>query len=162
MSEANKLLLKRWFEEVWNQKSEAAIDEMFSKEGKSQGFPEPESVLVTSSRQAHKHDEREATALRRQPHLTNDRVGDQLLTVTSRRSSVNLDALGAPRCRYEPKESEPAEFGRPAGSRLGAGRLRAAGSGRLRAAGSGGLRAAGSGGLRAAGSDRPRARAGPG
>jgi predicted ester cyclase len=46
MSEANKLLLKRWFEEVWNQKSEAAIDEMFSKSGKSQGFPEPDSVLV--------------------------------------------------------------------------------------------------------------------
>lgn len=46
MSEANKLLLKRWFEEVWNQKSGAAIDEMFSKEGKSQGFPEPDSVLV--------------------------------------------------------------------------------------------------------------------
>ena len=27
MSEANKLLVKRWFEQVWNQKSEAAIDE---------------------------------------------------------------------------------------------------------------------------------------
>jgi predicted ester cyclase len=46
MSEANKLLLKRWFEEVWNQKSEAAIDKMFSPEGKSHGFPEPDSVLV--------------------------------------------------------------------------------------------------------------------
>ncbi len=31
MSEANKLLLKRWFEQVWNQKSEAAIDEMFQQ-----------------------------------------------------------------------------------------------------------------------------------
>ena len=46
MSEANKLLLKRWFEQVWNQKSEAAIDEMFSKQGKSHGFPDPDSVLV--------------------------------------------------------------------------------------------------------------------
>ncbi len=46
MSEANKLLLRRWFEQVWNQKSEAAIDEMFSKHGKSHGFPEPDSVLV--------------------------------------------------------------------------------------------------------------------
>jgi steroid delta-isomerase-like uncharacterized protein len=46
MSEANKLLLRRWFEEVWNQKSEAAIDRMFGKDGKSHGFPEPDSVLV--------------------------------------------------------------------------------------------------------------------
>ena len=46
MSEANKLLSKRWFEQVWNQKNEAAIDEMFSKNGKSHGFPEPDSVLV--------------------------------------------------------------------------------------------------------------------
>jgi steroid delta-isomerase-like uncharacterized protein len=46
MSEANKLLLKRWFEQVWNQKSEAAIDEMFSRQGKSYGFPEADSVLV--------------------------------------------------------------------------------------------------------------------
>ena len=46
MSEANKLLLKRWFEQVWNQKSEAAIDEMFSPQGKSHGFSEADSVLV--------------------------------------------------------------------------------------------------------------------
>jgi predicted ester cyclase len=46
MSEANKFLLRRWFEQVWNQKSEAAIDEMFSKLGKSHGFPEPDSVLI--------------------------------------------------------------------------------------------------------------------
>jgi predicted ester cyclase len=46
MSEANKLLSKRWFEQVWNQKNEAAIDEMFSKQGKSHGFPEPDSVLI--------------------------------------------------------------------------------------------------------------------
>jgi predicted ester cyclase len=46
MSEANKLLLKRWFEQVWNQKSEAAIDEMFNQQGKSHGFPDPDSVLV--------------------------------------------------------------------------------------------------------------------
>jgi steroid delta-isomerase-like uncharacterized protein len=46
MSEANKHLLRRWFEQVWNQKSEAAIDEMFSKNGKSHGFPEADSVLT--------------------------------------------------------------------------------------------------------------------
>jgi predicted ester cyclase len=46
MSEANKNLLRRWFEQVWNQKSEAAIDEMFSPQGKSHGFPDADSVLV--------------------------------------------------------------------------------------------------------------------
>ena len=46
MSDANKLLLRRWFEEVWNQKSEAAIDEMFHPQGKSHGFPEADSILV--------------------------------------------------------------------------------------------------------------------
>jgi predicted ester cyclase len=46
MSDANKLLLRRWFEEVWNQKSEAAIDEMFHPQGKSHGFPEADSLLV--------------------------------------------------------------------------------------------------------------------
>ena len=46
MSEANKLLLRRWFEQVWNQKSEAAIDEMFHKDGKSHGFPDADSVLA--------------------------------------------------------------------------------------------------------------------
>ena len=45
MSEANKQLMRRWFEQVWNQKNEAAIDEMFSSEGLSHGFPEPDSVL---------------------------------------------------------------------------------------------------------------------
>ena len=46
MSEANKLLVTRWFEQVWNQKNEAAIDEMFYPDGKAHGFPDPESVLV--------------------------------------------------------------------------------------------------------------------
>jgi predicted ester cyclase len=46
MSDANKLLLRRWFEQVWNQKSEAAIDEMFHPMGKSHGFPDADTVLV--------------------------------------------------------------------------------------------------------------------
>lgn len=45
MSEANKELMRRWFEQVWNQRSEAAIDEMFSSDGKSHGFPDSESTL---------------------------------------------------------------------------------------------------------------------
>jgi predicted ester cyclase len=46
MSEENKKLVRRWFEEVWNQQSEEAIDEMFAPEGKAYGFPDPSSLLV--------------------------------------------------------------------------------------------------------------------
>ena len=46
MSEANKLLIQRWFDEVWNQQSESAIDAMFHPQGKSHGFPDMDSVLV--------------------------------------------------------------------------------------------------------------------
>lgn len=49
MSEVNKLVMARWFEEVWNQKNEAAIDQMFHPEGKAHGFPDPESVLAGPS-----------------------------------------------------------------------------------------------------------------
>ena len=43
---ANKQLAQRWFEEVWNRQSEAAIDAMFSPEGKCYGFPGPGSILT--------------------------------------------------------------------------------------------------------------------
>jgi steroid delta-isomerase-like uncharacterized protein len=46
MSEANKQLARRWFEEVWNQQSEAAIDEMYAPHGKAHGVPDAQSVLV--------------------------------------------------------------------------------------------------------------------
>ncbi len=45
MSEANKELARRWFEEVWNQKNEAAIDTMYSRECLNHGFPSPDSAL---------------------------------------------------------------------------------------------------------------------
>ena len=45
MSEANEQLVRRWFQQVWNEKRPSAIDEMFHAEGKSRGFPEPDSVL---------------------------------------------------------------------------------------------------------------------
>jgi hypothetical protein len=32
--------------QVWNQKSEAAIDQMFHPDGKAHGFPDPDSLLV--------------------------------------------------------------------------------------------------------------------
>jgi steroid delta-isomerase-like uncharacterized protein len=46
MSEQNKALARRWFEEVWNQGSESTIDELFHPQGKACGFPDPDSVLV--------------------------------------------------------------------------------------------------------------------
>jgi steroid delta-isomerase-like uncharacterized protein len=46
MSEQNKALAKRWFEEVWNQGRESTIDELFHPQGKVHGFPEPDSVLI--------------------------------------------------------------------------------------------------------------------
>jgi predicted ester cyclase len=45
MSDSNKQLARRWFEEVWNKQDEEAIDAMFSAVGKCHGFPEPDSVL---------------------------------------------------------------------------------------------------------------------
>jgi steroid delta-isomerase-like uncharacterized protein len=39
MSEEAKQLAHRWFDEVWNQKSEAAIDRMYHPEGRSHGLP---------------------------------------------------------------------------------------------------------------------------
>ena len=46
MSEENKQLVRRWFEEVWNQQREETIDELFAPEGEAYGFPEPDSVLT--------------------------------------------------------------------------------------------------------------------
>jgi predicted ester cyclase len=46
MSEANRQLTQRWYDEVWNQHKTATIDELFAPQGKSYGFPEPGSVLV--------------------------------------------------------------------------------------------------------------------
>jgi predicted ester cyclase len=46
MADNNKEVLQRWFDEVWNQKSEAAIDKMFHPLAKSHGFPDMDSVLV--------------------------------------------------------------------------------------------------------------------
>jgi steroid delta-isomerase-like uncharacterized protein len=45
MSEQNKQLVRRWFEQVWNQQHESAIDEMFDPNGKAYGFPDAQSAL---------------------------------------------------------------------------------------------------------------------
>lgn len=38
MSEENKALIRRWFEEVWNKGREEAIDEMFAEHGIAHGL----------------------------------------------------------------------------------------------------------------------------
>ena len=46
MSEENKALIRRWFEEVWNKGNEAAIDEMFAQHGIAHGLAEePEKAM---------------------------------------------------------------------------------------------------------------------
>lgn len=50
MSTANRELVHRWFEEVWNKQREEAIDEMFAQDGKCYGFPGPDSVLIGPGR----------------------------------------------------------------------------------------------------------------
>jgi steroid delta-isomerase-like uncharacterized protein len=45
MSEENKNLVRRWFEEVWNQGRLSAIDEMFDRSGKAYGWPDPDQAI---------------------------------------------------------------------------------------------------------------------
>ena len=45
MSESNKQLVRRWYEEVWNQHDEAVIDELFTPGGKCYGFPDADSTI---------------------------------------------------------------------------------------------------------------------
>ncbi len=42
MSEENKALVRRWFDEVWNQGRSDAIDEMFAPDGIAHGLSEDE------------------------------------------------------------------------------------------------------------------------
>lgn len=45
MLDANRTLAERWFEEIWNQGRESAVDELASPRLRFFGFPEPESVI---------------------------------------------------------------------------------------------------------------------
>jgi steroid delta-isomerase-like uncharacterized protein len=45
MSEENKKLVLRWFEEVWNKGRLSAIPEMFHPSGLAYGFPDADSVV---------------------------------------------------------------------------------------------------------------------
>ena len=41
MAEEYETLIHRWFEEVWNKRSEEAIDEMFAADGIANGLNDP-------------------------------------------------------------------------------------------------------------------------
>jgi steroid delta-isomerase-like uncharacterized protein len=45
MSEANKTLVRRWFEEVWNQGREETIDELFAPNGVGYGLGDTEAPV---------------------------------------------------------------------------------------------------------------------
>ena len=45
MSEANKALVRRWFEEVWNQGREETIDELFAAHGIGYGLGDTEAPV---------------------------------------------------------------------------------------------------------------------
>jgi len=47
MSEENKQLLRRWFEEVWNNGRAEAIDEMFAENGIAHGLSDDPSSPIT-------------------------------------------------------------------------------------------------------------------
>ena len=45
MSESAESLVRRWFDEVWNQDNEAAIDALMLPDGKAFGFPDPAGAI---------------------------------------------------------------------------------------------------------------------
>lgn len=46
MSEENKALIRRWFEEVWNKGHEEGIDEMFAADGIAHGLAEESDKIL--------------------------------------------------------------------------------------------------------------------
>jgi len=51
MSEENKELVRRWFEEVWNQGRAEAIDEMFDENGIAHGLSDDPAKPITGPRE---------------------------------------------------------------------------------------------------------------
>ena len=45
MSEANKEVIRRWFEEVWNKGRAEVIDEMFASHGRAHGLGDDDAVI---------------------------------------------------------------------------------------------------------------------
>jgi predicted ester cyclase len=46
MADENRKVIERWFEEVWNQKREDAIDEMFAADGIANGLADDGGPLI--------------------------------------------------------------------------------------------------------------------
>jgi steroid delta-isomerase-like uncharacterized protein len=46
MTESNKLLAIRWYDEVWNKKNTAAIDAMMAPDAKCWGFPQADAYVT--------------------------------------------------------------------------------------------------------------------
>ncbi len=44
MSDENRIIMRRWFQEVWNENRDATIDELFSRDGVAHGLGEAEDV----------------------------------------------------------------------------------------------------------------------
>jgi len=45
MTDANKALARRWYEEVWSADSAAALEELLAPAAETHGFPQPEAAL---------------------------------------------------------------------------------------------------------------------
>ena len=50
MSEENKLLIRRWFEEVWNKGRAESIDELFAENGIAHGLSDDPAKPITGPR----------------------------------------------------------------------------------------------------------------
>jgi predicted ester cyclase len=49
MTDANKALARRWYEEVWNGNNHAALDELLAPSAETHGFPRPDAALHGSA-----------------------------------------------------------------------------------------------------------------
>ena len=102
MSTANRELVHRWFEEVWNKQSEDAIDQMFASDGKCYGFPGPGQVLVGPAKFKEVH--RSFIGAFPDIHVTVDDMisqGDKVAVRFSIRGTHHGDHLGVPATHRE-------------------------------------------------------------
>ena len=97
MSEADKLVARQWFDEVWNQKSAAAIDRMFHPTGKAYGFGGPDGVL--EGPEAFKQAHRDFVSAFPDVHVDIDEIlseGDQVAIRWTATMTHSGDGLGFP------------------------------------------------------------------
>ena len=96
MTDHNKAILHRWFQEVWNHNNPAIIDELFHPEGKCYGFPDAASAITPAEfKQAHKDFTRTFSNI----HVHLDEVTAEGDTATARWTATMThtgDGLGFP------------------------------------------------------------------